>query len=104
MQRRPLIVSVFLAALLAAPAAHAQPEPVDRVQVMAHSCLACHGANGQGPGHMPSISDLTAEGIVNKLTTYRNDEDEDATVMNRHAPAYSEDELRAIAQYIANLD
>jgi cytochrome c553 len=76
---------------------------VDRIEVMARSCLACHGGQGQGPGHMPAIDDRTAEGIANKLMTYRQDGDSDATVMPRHAAAYTEDEIRAIAQYIANL-
>jgi cytochrome c553 len=35
--------------------------------------------------------------------TYKNDGDPDATVMNRHAAAYTADEIEAIAQYIANL-
>jgi cytochrome c553 len=78
-------------------------EGVSRIEVMAKSCLACHGAQGQGPGHMPAINDLTAEGIANKLITYKNDGDADATVMNRHAAAYTADEIAAIAEYIANL-
>jgi cytochrome c553 len=52
---------------------------------------------------MPAINDLTAEGIANKLMTYKNDGDADATVMNRHAAAYTADEIEAIARYIANL-
>lgn len=96
--------ALIAAGLFVSAAQAAGDEGVSRVQVMANSCLACHGAQGQGPGHMPAINDLTAEGIFNKLQTYRTDKDSDATVMPRHARAYTDDEIRAIAQYIANLD
>ena len=104
MVRRVLAAAALVAAGLSMPAGHAAGEDgVSRTEVMARSCLACHGAQGQGPGHMPAINDLTAEGIANKLMTYRADGDPDATVMQRHAAAYTEDEIRAIAHYIANL-
>ncbi len=93
---------IVLAGVLAGTAA-AQAE-ITRVEVMADSCLACHGAEAQGPGPMPAINDLTEQGIVNKLMTFREDEAKDATLMNRHAPAYSQDEIRAIAEHIANLE
>jgi sulfide dehydrogenase cytochrome subunit len=96
--------AALLAAGLSFSAAPAAAEDgVSRIEVMAKSCLACHGAQGQGPGHMPAINDFTAEGIANKLITYQQNDDPDATVMNRHAAAYTEDEIKAIAQYIANL-
>jgi sulfide dehydrogenase cytochrome subunit len=105
MIRRQTAVAALVAAGLGVSAGQAAgAEGVTRVEVMAKSCLACHGAQGQGPGHMPAIKDFTAEGIVNKLMTYRRDGDPDATVMQRHAAGYTEDEIRAIAQYIANLD
>lgn len=105
MLRLGLAAAALVAAGLGVPAAHAAGDKgVTRVEVMAKSCLACHGAQGQGPGHMPAIKDFTAEGLVNKLMTYRKDGDPDATVMQRHAAGYTEDEIQAIAQYIANLD
>jgi len=105
MANRGLGAAALIAAGLFASAVQAADDQgVSRVQVMANSCLACHGAQGQGPGHMPAINDLTAEGIVNKLKTFREDGASDATVMPRHARAYTDDEIRAIAQYIANLD
>lgn len=104
MSRQGWAAAALVAAGLGVPAGHAAGEEgVSRIEVMARSCLACHGAQGQGPGHMPAIDDLTAEGIANVLMTYRNDGDPDATVMPRHAAGYTEDEIRAIAQYIADL-
>jgi sulfide dehydrogenase cytochrome subunit len=70
---------------------------------MANSCLTCHGGKGQGPGSMPAIKDFTREGLVNKLTSFREGE-ADATVMDRHAAGYTDAEIRAVARHIANLD
>jgi sulfide dehydrogenase cytochrome subunit len=104
MTRRTLTLSLALAGLLAVPAAgQAAPDKVTRVKVMAHSCLACHGADAQGPGYMPAINDLTEQGIVNKLMTFRENDNADVTVMDRHATGYTMDEIRSIARYIANL-
>lgn len=102
MARRTRTWPFVLAGVLAGTTA-AQAE-VTRVEVMADSCLACHGAQAQGPGPMPAINDLTEQGIVNKLMTFRKDEAADATLMNRHAPAYSREEIRAIAAHIANIE
>lgn len=100
--RKHTIPSVAaLAALLALPAA--QAEPITKGEVMANSCLTCHGGKGQGPGQMPAIKDFTEEGLVNKLTSFR-DEDTDATVMDRHAAGYTDEEIRAVAKHIADLD
>ena len=105
MANRGLAAVAFIAAGLWVSAVQAAGDQgVSRVQVMANSCLACHGAQGQGPGHMPAINDLTAEGIFNKFKTFRTNGASDATVMPRHARAYTDDEVRAIAQYIVNLD
>ncbi|MFP4560928.1 MAG: c-type cytochrome [Thiohalorhabdus sp.] len=105
MRSNKTAMAACLAGLLALPVAHARAEgPISAGEVMGNSCLTCHGSKGQGPGSMPSIRDFTEEGLVNKLMTFREGRDEDATVMERHATGYSEEQIRAIAAYIANLD
>jgi len=95
-------VAVLAAGLMALPAA--QAEPISKGQIMANSCLTCHGSEGQGPGEMPSIRDLTEQGLINKLTSFREGREPDATVMDRHAAGYSDAEIRAIAKHIADLN
>ena len=95
---------LFLAAagLLVLPAA--QAEPVTKGRIMASNCLTCHGSKGQGPGEMPSIRDFTEQGLINKLTSFREGREANATVMGRHARGYSDAEIRAIARHLAELE
>ena len=94
---------VCLAGLLAFTSVQAETGPIERGRVMADSCLTCHGSKGQGPGTMPAIRDLTEQGLINKLQSFR-DRETDATIMNRHAAGYTDEEIRAIAEHIAGLD
>jgi len=102
LSKRALLV-VGTAGLLALPAAHAESGAIDRGRVMADSCLTCHGSEGKGPGPMPSIAGLTKQGLINRMTAFR-DRDTDATIMNRHAAGYTDEEIRAIAAHIAGSD
>ena len=102
MRGKRLFPVCAVAGLLALPAAHA--EPVSKGRIMASNCLTCHGSRGQGPGEMPSIRDLTEQGLINKLTSFREGREEDATVMGRHARGYSDAEIRAIAKHLAELE
>lgn len=102
MGRKAVFGSILLAGLLALPAAHAEGEPVSRVELMVSNCLTCHGAKGQGAGEMPEITDIRERRFVATLQDYKADEDPDATVMNRHAAAYTDEQIKAIAEYIYN--
>jgi cytochrome c553 len=84
-------------------AAVAQPsEPIPRGQVMANSCLSCHGAEGTGPGPMPSIREYTQQGLINRMLAFKRGAGE-ATIMHRHARGYSEAEIREMAAYLGQL-
>ncbi|KPV40685.1 hypothetical protein AN478_05890 [Thiohalorhabdus denitrificans] len=105
MRSNEMALAALLTGLLALPAAQARAEaPITAGEVMGNNCLTCHGSKGQGPGSMPSIRDFTEEGLVNKMTSFREGRDDDATVMDRHAAGYTDEQIRAIAAYIANLD
>jgi sulfide dehydrogenase cytochrome subunit len=75
--------------LLASPAAAAPPG--------ASSCSGCHGAPG---GAVPSLAGHSAEDIAASLKAFRTGA-RPATVMNRIAKGFSEEESRAIAEYLA---
>ena len=75
---------------------------IPRGQVMANSCLSCHGAAGAGPGSMPSIREYTQQGLINQLLAFKRDQG-DATIMHRHARGYTEGEIREMAAYLGQL-
>jgi sulfide dehydrogenase cytochrome subunit len=83
--------------IAAAPSAMAQ----DRGMILALSCAACHGTAGNSPGAIPSISGKKAAYLEGKLKNFR-DGREAATVMDRIAKGYTDEEIAALARYFAN--
>jgi len=69
---------------------------------MANNCFACHGPNGVSPGTIPSIHTFSAEYLAETLRAFKSDR-RASTVMGRHAKAYTDAEIDAIARYIAGL-
>lgn len=80
-----------LLALLASPGQAA-------AQTSAAACSGCHAPATGGP--VPSLEGRPAEDIVTAMVAFRSGERE-ATVMGRIAKGYSDDEIRAIADWFA---
>lgn len=84
------------------PASEPGPVSTQTAALMAQNCFACHGPAGRSPGNMPSLHHLTAEGMAAMLKAFKSGE-RPSTVMGRHAKAYSDAEIEALAAYIAGL-
>lgn len=93
---------------------YSAPEPLDaaaeglslferRVEVIAMSCAACHGTDGRKATAIPALAGKPFPVLNALLLAYRSDQMPDATVMPRIANAYTEEELRAVAEYFANI-
>ena len=93
MRSRGIRVAV-LALLLAAGTASAATAPPG-----AAACSGCHRPAGAG-GAVPAINGRPAAEIVAAMQAYRADE-RSPTVMNRIAKGFSDDEVRAIAVWLA---
>lgn len=88
---RRLYASIALG-LLALPAAAAQPPP---------GATACSGCHGTGNGAVPaSIQGRPAAEIVELMRGFRTGE-RPATVMDRIAKGFTEEETRAIAEWLS---
>jgi sulfide dehydrogenase cytochrome subunit len=91
----------------AAPAAKPAepPKPITPIAAanMANNCFGCHGPNGVSPGTIPSLNLMTSQNIVDMLQAFKSGA-RPSTVMGRHAKAYSDAELNALAGYIAGLN
>ncbi|MFG1411122.1 c-type cytochrome [Xanthobacter sp. VTT E-85241] len=79
-----------LGALLWAPAAHAAPPG-------GSSCSGCHGAAG---GAVPALAGRPAGEIVADMQAFRTGA-RPTTVMDRIAKGFTDEETRAIADWIA---
>ncbi len=74
-------------------------------RLLALSCTNCHGPGGKSPGDIPSIAGRSEDYIKNALVDFRDGKRSGAkaTVMGRLAKGYTDDEIAAVAKYIATL-
>jgi sulfide dehydrogenase cytochrome subunit len=91
--------ALFVAGCLASPAA-AQGE---RDAILAMSCAACHGTDGRSPGSIPAIAGKPAAYLQSTMKAFR-DGSRPATVMNRLAKGYSDEEIAALARYFSTVN
>jgi cytochrome c553 len=94
-----------LAAVLAAAAAPAAPAgaatgPVVAPPPGAAACSGCHPAAAPGNAAVPPLDGQPAEEIVAAMLAYRAGE-RGPTVMDRIAKGFTDDEIRAIAGWLA---
>ncbi len=66
----------------------------------AASCSGCHGLRDNASSALPGIYGRDPQDIVTAMAAFR-DSTRPATVMNRIAKGFSEDEIRAIAAWLA---
>ncbi|WP_019626019.1 c-type cytochrome [Thioalkalivibrio sp. ALJT] len=72
-------------------------DEITRGQLMASSCKACHNAAGAQQG-VTELSHFPAEIIASQMRAFR-DGDRAATIMDRHAKGYTDEEIDAMAAY-----
>ena len=72
-------------------------------QVIAASCMACHGPGGKSRNEiMPSLAGLPAPEFLKAMQEFKSGERE-ASIMKRHAAGYTDAEFEAMAAYFAAL-
>ena len=71
-------------------------------QTIGLTCVVCHGAQGRGTTSIPALAGKSADQTYAALLAYKNGS-RPATVMDRHAKGYSDEELRAVSDYFASL-
>lgn len=74
-------------------------DEITRGQLMAASCKACHNAAGAEEG-VPALARIPAGVIESQMKAFR-DGDRDATIMDRHAKGYTDEEIEAMAGYFS---
>jgi sulfide dehydrogenase cytochrome subunit len=92
-----LFVSAALVGGLAfgAPALAADPS----AEANANTCAGCHGTNGSSVGPAsPTIANVTKEYFVTVMKEYKEGKRK-ATIMDRIAKGYSDEEIKAMAAY-----
>lgn len=93
-------LTALVCGLLIAPAT--QAADITRGKILASTCFACHGTDGRSSGDIPSIYGFPAETLYHNMKAFQ-DGTRPATVMNRHATGYTDEEIRLIAEYLSNI-
>ena len=68
--------------------------------VLTYTCFSCHGTDGKSVGDMPTIAGKSQDFITQKLKAFKSGEIE-ATVMNRIAKGFTDDEIAALAKFFS---
>ncbi len=99
--KRKLIQAALFSGLLAAGTAQAAG-PTG--QALSFTCAGCHGFNGVSAGPAsPSLAGLPKEFFIDAMVGYQ-DGTRPATVMDRIAKGYSEEEIKLMAEFFAAQD
>lgn len=100
-----LIGSVFMAGtvqVLAGPSA----------AMMANTCAGCHGTDGKSAGPAsPNLAGMSASYFIDSMTYFKNlpkgeehaEDARPATIMNRIAKGYTDEQIEAMAEHFASL-
>lgn len=73
---------------------------ITRGELIAQTCLACHGSKGTGPDDtIPSLADGYPRLLMLQNMKAFRDGTRAATVMNRHALGYTDEEIDLLADF-----
>ena len=79
-------------------------EGLARAEAQYRTCATCHGQHGEG-GIGPSLLGLPPEYVYMRMTQYKQRETvgPQSSLMWSQVVAYSEDDLRGLAEYVSRL-
>ncbi len=66
--------------------------------LVASQCNTCHGTDGEGAQSVPRLAGLDADEIFESMKAFASGEDA-ASIMDRVAKGYSDEQLHAVANY-----
>lgn len=95
---RALTVVLLMSYALVAGAVDAN----SHLRVLAASCAACHGTNGNSVGGTPVLAGLDRAHFVVQMKAFRAGE-RPSTVMHHHAKGLTEAEVEQLADYFFTL-
>jgi cytochrome subunit of sulfide dehydrogenase len=90
----------FLVILLLIAGSVRDVRAADPGEALADGCTSCHGIQGQSRGYIPSLDQLSKADITRAMIEFRAQK-RPATIMNRIARAYSDEEIALLANYFA---
>jgi sulfide dehydrogenase cytochrome subunit len=98
---RKRLAAAMIAALLVPVGASAQSAGPSG-QAIGQTCFVCHGADGKSAGPIASLAGLPKDHVVRQMTEFKTDR-RPGTIMNRIAKSYTDEQIAAIADFVATL-
>lgn len=89
-----------LVLLILAPFPVLAAEDAVHLRVLAASCAACHGTNGNSVGGTPVLAGLDRSYFVLQMQAFRSGE-RASSVMHHHAKGLTEEEIALLAEYFS---
>lgn len=83
-----------------AEALQAEHTQASHIRVLAASCAACHGTQGNSVGITPTLAGLDKGYFVTQMLAFKRGE-RSSTVMHHHAKGLTEDEIHLLGAYFA---
>jgi len=94
--KKTLQVALTGGLMVGAMVAQAGPSP----EMLSQTCAACHGTMGSSVAVIPTIAGADPEYFVETMQAFKSG-DRKATVMDRVAKGYSDEQITAMANYFA---
>ncbi|MCE8034014.1 MAG: c-type cytochrome [Halomonas sp.] len=89
---------------VASPGLAEEPFSSEQVNLMASACANCHGTDGRLVGSVPTLAGRPAAVLEARLLAFKHNETTDATIMDRIAKGFTDEELAALAGHFAAID
>lgn len=93
---KKILTTVGIIALLFSSSVVAQG--IDRGELLATMCFACHGPEGQGSKRIPALDNHSIQELTEYMSGFKSGK-ERATIMDRHAKGYNDEEINLLAKY-----
>lgn len=94
-------IYIAIAGIMALTAAPASAQNAD-VSILAATCSGCHGANADGSGGIPGLKGQQQAYLADQLKAFKGGS-RPATVMNRLAKGYTDEEIAGLALHFSRL-
>lgn len=92
-----------LSALLAAAVlASGSAQAVGIGEMVGVTCAGCHGTDGVSAGAAPSLKGVDAAYLTSAMMDFKTDK-RPASIMNRIAKGYTDDQIKAVANYFGSM-
>lgn len=73
---------------------------VERGELLASTCMTCHGPGGKSKGAIPSLAGLDKGYFIKSMQDFKSGS-RPASVMHRHSKGYTDAEYELMAEYFS---